>query len=90
MTEEKLIRVNILFKQETIDFLDRFSVAVGLSRSALVRGLIEEAQPNLDKVLSNIESIKTSEPETILERLDRMSKIYNKLSDNVQKGLDLI
>ena len=90
MTDENLIRVNIMLSQDTLQILDDYKDLMGISRSALLRGLISEAVPNLKHLLEVLEGFdKLSEGEKAV-KLSRLGQIASKLDENVSKGISHI
>lgn len=90
MTDENLIRVNIMLSKETLQILDDYKDLMGISRSQLMRGLISEATPNLKAMLEVLKGFDQLTDGEKAVRLSRLAKIADTLDANVTKGINHI
>lgn len=87
MNNEKLVRVNIMLSEPTLEVIDDYKNLMGISRSQLMRGLISEAIPNLRAMLDVLEGFDQLTDGEKAVRLSRLAKIADKLDANVSKGI---
>lgn len=92
MTENKedIVRVNTFLSREQVEVLDAYARMMGITRSALLRGLLGEALPDLKKVLEKLEGFEDLSREERAVRLARFTLVSDRLSDGVSKGVDYL
>lgn len=90
MKNEKLVRVNIMLSEPTLEVIDDYKDLMGISRSQLMRGLISEAIPNLRAMLEVLEGFDQLTDGEKAVRLSRLAKIADTLDANVKKGIEHI
>lgn len=90
MKENKPVRVNLMLDTQTIEVLDLLAAALKQTRSALVRGLVGAAVPQLTQLAHSVAELEKANANEFEQRVKRLEQISGKLQENVNKGLDLL
>lgn len=90
MSDDKLIRVNAMLSVKTLSILDEYAALVGVSRSALIRGLVSEAEPALRLLLNKLKGFKDMNEGERAAALARLTKVSEVLGDGVIRGVDAL
>lgn len=90
MSDDKLIRVNAMLSVKTLSILDEYAALVGVSRSALIRGLVSEAEPALRLLLNKLKGFEHMSEGERAAALARLTKVSEVLGDGVIRGVDAL
>lgn len=90
MSDDKLIRVNAMLSVKTLSILDEYAALVGVSRSALIRGLVSEAEPALRLLLNKLKGFGDMNEGERAAALARLTKVSEVLGGGVIRGVDAL
>lgn len=83
MTDEKLIRVNLMLSSSTLKILDDMKHLMNVSRSSLVRGLISEAEPSLRHLLTALDGFDKLSLGERAVKVSKLGEVANRLDENI-------
>lgn len=90
MKKENLVRLNVMMNKEIVELFDELARMTGLSRSALFRGVLMEALPNLQSLAQHLEGFSELTEAERLVRLARLERIGGKLHEGVTRGVEML
>lgn len=84
------VRTTITLDAETMDVLDEYADVLGLSRSSVINGMIEESIPTLKKVVSEFKAFLESTNGNLNQKdLDKLkSRIFLHLARQINEVED--
>lgn len=85
--ERPIKRINCHLYEDTLPTIDRFAKAMGVTRAAVIRDLLDQAKPTLEVLTERLSEVRDNPDPGLLVRAEAIAKT---LDSNVKKGVAML
>lgn len=87
MTNRPVKRINLHLYADSVAALDRFAEIMGVSRTSLMRDLLDQSMPSLEAITDRLAALKVDPDQSAIARAERIAKA---LDASMRKGVGLL